>query len=34
MHPRGQSPQEAARIDPNAQAIDPDRGAAGLSRAL
>jgi LmbE family N-acetylglucosaminyl deacetylase len=29
-----QSPQEAARIDPNAQPIDPDRGAAGLSRAL
>ncbi len=29
-----QSPQAAARIDPNAQPIDPDRGAAGLSRAL
>ncbi len=29
-----QSPQEAARIDPDAQPIDPDRGAAGLSRAL
>jgi LmbE family N-acetylglucosaminyl deacetylase len=29
-----QTPQEAARLDPNAQAIDPDRGAAGLSRWL
>ena len=29
-----QTPQDAARIDPNAQAIDLDRGAAGLSRAL
>jgi LmbE family N-acetylglucosaminyl deacetylase len=29
-----QSPQEAARLDPNDQPIDPDRGAAGLSRAL
>jgi LmbE family N-acetylglucosaminyl deacetylase len=29
-----QTPQEAARIDPNAQAIDPDRGASGLCRAL
>ena len=29
-----QTPQAAARIDPNAQSIDLDRGAAGLSRAL
>ena len=29
-----QTPQQAARIDPNAQAIDEDRGASGLSRAL
>ena len=30
----GQTPQEAARLDPNAQPIDADRGAAGLSRCL
>jgi len=30
----GQTPQDAARLDPNAQAIDLDRGAAGLSRWL
>ena len=29
-----QSPQELARLDPNAQPIAEDRGAAGLSRAL
>ncbi len=29
-----QSPQEMARLDPNAQPIDADRGTAGLSRAL
>lgn len=30
----GQTPQDAAKLDPNAQAIDPDRGTAGISRAL
>ena len=29
-----QSPQEMARLDPNAQPVDEDRGTAGLSRAL